>query len=315
MGQRFPSSPRTTFVIASRDRADELASVVERLLDTTDCPVVVVDNASRDDSVATVGRIAARAAGRVQLIELGSNRGAVGRNAGVAASRTPYVAFCDDDSWWQPDAPRLAEETFDAHPSVGLLAARTIVLPRDEEDAFSTMLADSPLGHRPHLPGPSILGFMSCAAIVRKAAFQAAGGFSDILHFRGEEMLLAVDMAALGWDLCYVPALVAVHQPSQVRATSSAQAARVMRNDVLTTWLRRPAAHCLRAAGTLLTSAGRDAEHARAAGEALLRVPVVVAQRHRLPRHVESALSVLESAGDRHRDETVVAVTAVAGRS
>ncbi|TFV58622.1 glycosyltransferase [Mycobacterium sp. PS03-16] len=294
MGQH--DSPRTTFVIASRDRSDELATVVNRLLDTTACPIVVVDNDSRDDSAAVVARIAGRAAGRVRLIELDTNRGAVGRNAGVAAARTPYVAFCDDDSWWQPDAPAIAEQTFDAHPGVGLLAARTIVLPRNEVDAFSTMLADSPLGHPPHLPGPAILGFMSCAAIVRKTAFEQAGGFSEILHFRGEEMLLAVDMATLGWDLCYYPALVAMHQPSQVRATTAAQAARVMRNDVLTTWLRRPAGHCVRATGTLLGATLRDADHARAAGEAVRRLPAVLGARRRLPARVERALALLETA-------------------
>lgn len=293
MGQR--NSPRTTFVIASRDRAGELTSVVTRLLDTTECPITVVDNHSRDDSVAAVKRIGARAAGRVRLVALDSNRGAVGRNVGVAASTTPYVAFCDDDSWWQPDATVIAEHTFDAYPSVGLLAARTIVLPRDEEDHFSRMLAESPLGHPPHLPGPTILGFMSCAAIVRKTAFEQAGGFSDILHFRGEEMLLAVDMATLGWDLCYCPALVAMHQPSQVRATTAAQAARVMRNDVLTTWLRRPAGHCLRATGTLLTATLRGPEHARAASEAVMRLPAVLRGRRRLPDRIERALELLES--------------------
>lgn len=304
MGQRTP--PRTTFVIASRDRAGELAAVVARLLDTTECPIIVVDNDSRDDSVATVRRLAAGAAGRLQVLELDGNRGAAGRNAGVAAATTPYIAFCDDDSWWQPDAPAIAEQTFDAHPGVGLLAARTIVLPRDEEDGFSRMLADSPLGHPPHLPGPAILGFMSCAAIVRKSAFEQAGGFSDILHFRGEEMLLAVDLATLGWGLCYRPALVAFHQPSQVRATTAAQAARVMRNDVLTTWLRRPARHCLRATGTLLTASLRDIEHARAATEAVARLPAVVRGRRRLPGHVERALELLESARGAHTEDAVV---------
>ncbi|KUI31203.1 transferase [Mycobacterium sp. IS-1496] len=293
MGRRNP--PRTTFVIASRDRADELTSVVTRLLDTTECPITVVDNDSRDDTVARISRIAARAAGRVRLVALDENRGAVGRNAGVAASDTPYVAFCDDDSWWQPDATVIAEQTFDSYPGVGLLAARTIVLPRDEEDDFSRMLAESPLGHPPHLPGPAILGFMSCAAIVRRAAFEQAGGFSGILHFRGEEMLLAVDMATLGWDLCYCPALVAVHQPSQVRATTAAQAARVTRNDVLTTWLRRPVGHCLRAGATLLAAALGDTEHARAAGEAVLRLPAVLRGRRRLPDRIERALELLES--------------------
>jgi len=289
------ASTRLSFVIASRNRAAELASVVNRLLDTTPCPVIVVDNASDDHSVDVITRIAARSANRVQVIELDSNRGAVGRNAGVAASRTPYVAFCDDDSWWEPDALALGVETFDRYPRVGLLAARTTVLPGGRIDPFSIELARSPLGHRPDLPGPSILGFMSCAAMVRTAAFQAAGGFSDILHFRGEEQLLALDMAALGWELCYLAELLAVHQPSSVRATTAAQDARVLRNDVLTTWLRRPVPQCARAFGRLLRAAGRDRDHARAAPEALGRAPAVAAERRRLPARVERSLALLEA--------------------
>jgi glycosyltransferase involved in cell wall biosynthesis len=40
----------TSFVIATRDRCAELVAVVERPLETTDSPIVVVDNGSRDDS-------------------------------------------------------------------------------------------------------------------------------------------------------------------------------------------------------------------------------------------------------------------------
>jgi GT2 family glycosyltransferase len=287
---------RTSFVIASRNRAAELASVVMRLLDTTTCPIIVVDNDSDDDSVAVIGRIAHRSARRVQVIELDSNRGAVGRNVGVGACRTPYVAFCDDDSWWAPEATAIAEATFEQYPTIGLLAARTIVLPQHREDPLAVELANSALGRRPDLPGPSILGFMSCAAIVRKPAFVAAGGFSDILHFRGEEQLLAVDLATLGWELCYCPALIAFHQPSAVRATTAAQDARVLRNEALTTWLRRPIRHCLKVTGSLMWAAMRDAEHARGAAEALMRLPAVLSQRRRLPPSVELALATLESA-------------------
>jgi GT2 family glycosyltransferase len=286
---------RTSFVIASRNRADELATTVGRLLDSTRCPIVVVDNGSQDDSVAVINRIAARAGGRVRVIELKTNRGAVARNVGVAATCTPYVAFCDDDSWWTPDAPAIGAELFDGYPSVGLLGARTIVWPQRQEDPFSSVLANSALGRRPDLPGPSILGFMSCAAMVRKRAFEAAGGFSDILHFRGEEQLLAVDLAALGWDLCYCPELTAIHQPSTVRATTAEQDARSLRNSVLTTWLRRPMPHCLKATGLLFSSALRDREHARGAAEAILRLPAVVSERRPLPAHVERDLAVLES--------------------
>ncbi|HET7664856.1 MAG TPA: glycosyltransferase family 2 protein [Mycobacterium sp.] len=282
-------------MIASRDRAYELATTVARLLDSTACPIIVVDNDSHDDSVAIMKRIAARSAGRLRVIELDTNRGAVGRNVGLAATCTPYVAFCDDDSWWTPESPARGADLFDRHPSLGLLAARTIVWPQRREDRFSAQLADSALGRRRDLPGPSILGFMSCAAMVRKRAFEAAGGFSEILHFRGEEQLLAIDMAALGWDLCYCQDLIAIHQPSTLRASTAAQDARTLRNAVLTTWLRRPMTQCLKATAVLLWAALHDREHARGAAEAICRLPDVISERKPLPSHVEHALAVLES--------------------
>jgi GT2 family glycosyltransferase len=290
-----PARTRTSFVIASRNRAPELAAVVNRLLDTTDCPVIVVDNGSDDDTAARIRGVASRSGGRVQLVELAENLGAVGRNVGVERATTPFVAFCDDDSWWEPQAPDRAEDVFDRYPTVALLAARTIVYPDRREDEFCRLLADSPLGRRADLPGPSILGFMSCAAMVRRSAFQAAGGFSDILHFRGEEQLLAVDLASLGWDLCYCPDLVAIHQPSASRGSTAAQDARVLRNRVLTTWLRRPLPQCLRATSELLRAAVRDREHAGAACEALWRLPAALEQRRALPPQVESAVRQLET--------------------
>jgi hypothetical protein len=143
-----PAKPSTSFVIASRDRSGELVVVVERLLDTTACPIVFVDNSSLDDSVAAVRKVASKAANRVEIIELSENLGAVGRNVGVAHCTTAYVAFCDDDSWWEPQAPTIAEELFAAHPTLGLLAARTVVWPDQTDDPMVEALAASPLGHR-----------------------------------------------------------------------------------------------------------------------------------------------------------------------
>ena len=289
------SAARTSFVIASRNRAAELATTVTRLLNTTCSPIICVDNGSDDDSVAVIRRFATQSDGRVLAIELRSNRGAMARNIGVAAARTPNIAFCDDDSWWAPGAVEKAERIFDRYPTVGLLAARTVVMPQRRDDPLAAELANSVLGRRPDLPGPSILGFMTCAAVVRKAAFFAAGGFSDLLHFYGEEQLLAVDLAALGWDLCYCPELVAYHQPSAVRGTSSARQARELRNAVLTTWLRRPMWPCLKATGQLLWAATRGGDHVRGAAEAFARLPTVASRRKPLPARVEHALTLLES--------------------
>ncbi|OBK73272.1 glycosyltransferase family 2 protein [Mycobacterium sp. 1274761.0] len=286
---------RTSFVIASRNRAAELSTTITRLLNTTNCRIIAVDNGSEDDSVAVVRRFAHQSAGRVSAIELKSNRGVVARNVGVAAATTPIIAFCDDDSWWEPSAITNAEDLFDRHPTLGLLAARTVVMPHRHDDPMVSVLADSALGRRRDLPGPSILGFMTCAAVVRKAAFVAAGGFSELLHFYGEEQLLALDLAAVGWDLCYCPQLTAYHQPSEIRGSSSARQARELRNAVLTTWMRRPMWPCLRATGRLLRAAVRDADHARGALEALVRLPSVMKLRRPLPDEVERALALIES--------------------
>lgn len=288
------ATPRTSFVIASRNRAPELESVLRRLLDTTSCPIILVDNHSQDDSVPMAKRLAADSAERITVIELDENLGAVGRNIGVAQSRTPYVAFCDDDSWWEPQSIAYAEQLFDHHPTVGLLAARTLVWPDYREDPVVAELAASRLGRRPGLPGPSILGFLACSALVRRTAFEGAGGFSPLLHFRGEEQLLALDMATSGWDLCYCSELVAVHKPSHVRPPGPAQQARSLRNAMLTAWLRRPLPLCVRATATLSWRAAHDREHASALVEAIRMFPAVLRGRKMLPAELEGDAAVLE---------------------
>src|SRR5581483_3846245 len=173
-------------------------------------PVIVVDNGSSDGTADAVRA----AAPDVLLLRLERNMGAPARNVGVRAARTPYVAFSDDDSWWEPGALRVAAETFDRYPRLGLIAARTLVGAEREPDPINEALADSPLPARPGLPGPPVLGFLACASVVRREAFLQARGFDSVVFFVGEERLLAYDLAAAGWDLCHVPDVVAVHQPS-----------------------------------------------------------------------------------------------------
>lgn len=287
-------SPRTSFVIATRNRADDLERTVQQLLDSTQCPIIVVDNASQDATREAASALTCWSR-RIRLITLDRDRGAIARNVGVYACRTPYVAFCDDDSWWQPEAIAIGEAEFGCRPALALLAARTVVLPGGHTDAFSEQLAASPLGCPAGLPGPSVLGFQTRSAMVRKRAFEGVGGFSPVPHFRGEEQLLALDLAAAGWQLCYCPAMVACHQPSLGRGAASAQHARVLRNDALTAWMRRPASVCAVAAGALLRAAVHDGAHFRAATEALLRLPAAVRQRRALPSALEAQVRLCEA--------------------
>ncbi|SEG65708.1 Glycosyltransferase, GT2 family [Thermomonospora echinospora] len=284
---------RMTVVIATRDRRAELLRTLKHLTAPAGEPaVIVVDNASTD---GTARAVAAEFPG-VQVIRLPENLGAAARTAGVQAARTPYVAFSDDDSWWEPGALRRAAEVLDAHPRLGLVAARTLVGPERTDDPINAAMADSPLGAAAGLPGPPVLGFLACASVVRRRAFLEAGGFDPVLFFVGEERLLAMDLAARGWGLAYVPDVVAVHEPSAHRPPSGRRLRAELRNTLLTAWMRRPARVALGETARLAGAAARNADARAALAGALGRLPAALARRRRLPPHVERDVRLLETA-------------------
>lgn len=289
------SAARTTVVIATRNRCAELLRTLGKLAALRPRPPVIVLDNDSDDATAPAVAAAAESLGEIHLIRLPHNAGATARNLGVAQADTPYVAFSDDDSWWAEDALPRAERTFDSHPSLGLLAARTLVGPDEHEDPVSTQMARSPLGHDPILPGPSVLGFLACSSIVRREAFIEVGGFSSVLHFAGEETLLAYDLAAAGWQLCYVSGVRAYHHPSLVRGDRLERDVRQLRNRMLVTWMRRPVPVALRASFGLLCQTLRYPPAGLAAAGTLLRLPAALARRRRLPDEVEEWIRVLDT--------------------
>ncbi|WP_217999376.1 glycosyltransferase family 2 protein [Nocardia exalbida] len=286
---------KTTVVIATRNRASELARTLTELRALRPCPaIVVLDNAS-DDNTADE----AKAFAGVKVIRLSRNLGAAARNLGVAIARTPYVAFSDDDSWWADDALCEAERVLDAYPRLGLVAGRTLIGDDHRDDPVNDLMAASPLGHPLGLPGPRVLGFLACAAIVRKEAYLQAAGFSALLHFGAEERLLSLDMAACGWDLCYVARVRAHHHPSARRPPHAWRESAELRNNALIVWMRRPLRRCAAESVGLLGRAVRDPGMLRAVAGIFRRLPRALAQRRRLPPEVERRARALELAHGR----------------
>ncbi|WP_240487360.1 glycosyltransferase family 2 protein [Actinomadura flavalba] len=282
-----------TVVVATRNRRAELLATVRRLRALPERPeVIVVDNGSTDGTSAAVRGLADAG---VLALRLGRNLGAPARNVGAAAARTPYVAFSDDDSWWEPGALARAADVLDRNPRLGLLAARTLVGRWRASDPINAAMAKTPLPAGPALPGPPVLGFLACAAVVRRGAFLDVGGFSEVLFFVGEERLLAYDLAAAGWDLCHVPEVVAIHDPSPRRAGGSARRRAELRNTLLTAWLRRPARVAVRETVRLTARAGTDRAALPALAGAARRLPAALAERRPLPRPVERAARLLET--------------------
>lgn len=281
---------RVTVVIATRNRRPELLRTLDRLHQLPERPpVIVVDNASADGSAAAVRE---RFPG-VTLRVLPRNAGAAARNAGVALAATPYVAFSDDDSWWEPGALARAATALDADPRLGLVAARTLTGPAREPDPVNALMAHSPLRDG---RAAEVLGFLACACVVRKEAFMGAGGFSSLLFFVGEERLLSYDLATAGWARHYLPDVVAVHEPSAARPGSHLRRQAERRNLLLTAWLRRPAPVALAETLRLAGGAARDPDDRAALAAAARKLPAALRHRRRLSPQVEQKVRILAAA-------------------
>jgi GT2 family glycosyltransferase len=224
-----------TVVIITRERRAELERTLARLRGLPERPpVIIVDHGG-----GAVGPIPG-----ATVLDPGEDAGGAGRTHGVLAARTPYVAFCDDDSWWEPGSLARAAQLLDAHPDVALLAAR-VVLPGGRLEPTCAAMAASPLEPRPDLPGPRVLGFIACGSVVRRSAYLAAGGFPPGWGVGGEELPLAAELADRGWELVYVDEVVAHHHPSGRRDTARRRVV-AARNDLWFAWARRPLRVALR---------------------------------------------------------------------
>lgn len=277
--------------IVTRDRARDLLAILPRLEALPERPpIVVVDNASTD---ATVGLLAARHPA-VSVIALPENRGAQARNLAVERLHTPYVAFNDDDSWWEPGALAEAQLLLEHHTSLGAVAARVLLDEDGSEDPVCRAMAASPIPSARSLPGPRVLGFIACGAIVRREAFVAVGGFHARYGIGGEEELLAIDLAEAGWDIAYVPSLRAHHRPAASR-DRPARRRRQVRNALWSAWLRRPPSVALGRTAPVLARALRDSSARGGLIDALRGLRWVLAERRRVGPRVEAALATLDA--------------------
>jgi len=284
---------RVGVVVLTHNRVDELMRTLGHLTRLPEAPpIVVVDNASTD---GTAQRVAERY-GQVRQVRQGAqeaqvtqlrllrrprNEGAAGRNAGVAAIGTPYVAFCDDDTWWAPGALARAGELLDAHPNVAVLSARVLVGPGERLDPTCERMAASPLPSA-GLPGPSLVAFMAGAAVVRASAFREAGGYEPRLLIGAEEALLSLDLLARDWQIVYCAEIVTHHHPSPAR-DPVARSALLARNRLWIAWLRLAAGPAWRETRAVLREAARQRVAGRALGAALSGLPWVLANRRALP--------------------------------
>jgi GT2 family glycosyltransferase len=284
------TDPRFTVVIITRNRREELLRTLERMTCVPERPsILVADNGSTD---GTSEAVTARYP-QVRLFRSPRNLGAVARNEMVRRVGSPYVAFCDDDTWWDPGALSAAADVLDAHDGLASVTGRILVEPGGLPDPIEPELSGSPVPAPGWLPGPALLGILAGASMLRVSAFRQVGGFSSKLWIGGEEELLTIDLAACGWWMCYRADVIVHHAASKARDPRQRRRLGI-RNTLWTTWLRRSLPGAMRRTRTILGSLPRDATSALAIAEAVAGLPWVIRERRVVPRTVEQGLRLLE---------------------
>jgi GT2 family glycosyltransferase len=282
---------RVTAVMITYNRREEVLRSLEKISSLPEQPpIVLVDNGSSDGTFDAVG---ARFP-HVERLRGSKNLGAAARNLGVGRARTPYVALCDDDTWWAAGSLTRAADLLDAFPHAAVLTARLLNGPEEIEDDICRTLAASPVKASQPLPGKAILGFLAGASVVRREAFLEAGGFDSRFFIGGEEELLTIELAVRGWALCYVPELVVHHYPSP-RRNSKLRNFHVERNRLWVAWLRRPALRAWRRTMAALRTAATDWRNAACLLGALAGLPWILRERRVVPADLEEQLALLET--------------------
>ena len=185
------SAPSASIVIPVWDRPSTLGRAIRSVLSQTrgDLEVIVVDNGSAD--AAAVQRVIDEAKDdRVRLVRLGGNTGpSGGRNAGVAASSARLIGFLDSDDEFEPEWFEEMSAPFD-DPGCSVVTCGYRIFHADGR-------IDPPANPEPLSPAfhGVCARFQAGTMLIRRDAFDAAGGFDPVLWF-GENTDLGLSLTA-----------------------------------------------------------------------------------------------------------------------
>lgn len=279
-----------TVVVATMNRREGLQRTLEHLAALPGTPVIVVDNGSSDGTPEMVHRVFPH----VELVRLPGNAGAAARTAGAQRAVTPFVAFCDDDTWWEPGSLERASAILENHPRIAVLNARVLVGDDGRLDPASAMMRDAGADDFPI--GKPIQFFMAGACVARRDAFLMCGGYDPRFHIGAEETVLSIDLASRGWLLRYVDDLVVHHYPQTARGNGRKRRSAVLRNRLWSAWLRHQSSSAWRTTRELLVRVPADPAARMAFVQALGGLPWVLRERRpvssRLQERIDAVWSI-----------------------
>jgi glycosyltransferase involved in cell wall biosynthesis len=205
-----------SLVICTKNRAGHLQGCLEALAATEYDPrrweLIVVNNGSTDHTNAVLQRFADRVPFRATVVEEPRPGQSRARNAGVKVSRSPLVAFTDDDCYIARDFLTRVVEGF-RNPRYGYIGGR--VLLHDPSDAPETIKEDDQAEEiAPHTIVPP--GFIHGANMsFRREVWESVGGFDPLFgpgaRFVADDVDFLARASQAGFAGAYLPGPVVRH--------------------------------------------------------------------------------------------------------
>lgn len=185
-----------------------------------DVEVIVVDNASTDDSAELLGREYPEA----QVIRLDRNYGFTGAcNTGLRAAQGEFLILLNNDTQAAPDWLAEVVAAFERHSEAGMVASKMLLFDRRDilhtaGDVFKT---DGTPGNRgvweedrgQFTEGP-VFSANGGSAAYRKAMLDQIGPLDEDFFFSCEDVDLAWRAQLAGWHCVYAPRAVVYHKLS-----------------------------------------------------------------------------------------------------
>ena len=253
-------------VVATHNRSALLPRLMEALAAQRDAPpfeVVVVDDASSDDTPEVLAKLSNATPFPLTVLRQHENRGpACGRNRGWRTSSAPLICFTDDDC---VPSPTWLAQMVDALASRDLAQGRT--LPNPEQRAnwgpFShTLDVQSETGH-----------YETANMAYRREVLERTGGFDESFKYAyGEDCELAWRAKQLGATTCFVEEAL-VHHDVTPSSWRSALRGRARLEGMVQVVQRQPGIRRQLGIGIFLERRHAHALAAAAAGAALLASP------------------------------------------
>lgn len=133
-----------------------------------------------------------------------------GRNLGASLVDGDYILFYDDDGELaSPDVVRRMADVLDAEPDVAVVQPRGV----DPTGLPSPRRWSPRLRPNDSDRGGDVVVFWEAMAMIRRSAFDDAGGWAGEFFFGHEGVDLAMRLIDRGWRIRYEPGIV-VHHPA-----------------------------------------------------------------------------------------------------